>query len=202
MPAPLGPHSARKIQRSLVLSLPGRRRRGRRRLRLCDACSHPAGYRATKTTPWPRSPTSSASPALVGITLRNGACPCSAIDSGRQAPQRSRCPTSQTEAVRAADRSHPRARRWRTVNSHTAYSLASLSRFRPAGVCVPAELHSVRERSSHRLSVSVVQVATPVPRKSLSFVQTSADSARAPATTGQSVASRNERARASSSSAE
>ena len=57
-------------------------------------------------------------------------------------------------------------------------------------------------RSSHAWSVSVVHVATPAPRKSLSFVQMSAERARAQATTGQSVGSRNVRVRASSCKAE
>jgi RHS repeat-associated protein len=56
-------------------------------------------------------------------------------------------------------------------------------------------------RSSHRCSVSVVHVATPVPRKSLSFVQTSPSRASADATTGQSAGSRSDRALASSSDA-
>jgi conjugative relaxase-like TrwC/TraI family protein len=56
-------------------------------------------------------------------------------------------------------------------------------------------------RWSQRCNVSVVQVATPVPRKSLSLVQTPAVRARALATTGQSLGSRRERSRDSSSSA-
>ena len=56
-------------------------------------------------------------------------------------------------------------------------------------------------RSSQVWRVSVVQVGTPVPRKSLSWVQTPADRATAHATIGQSLGSRCERARASSSRA-
>ena len=66
----------------------------------------------------------------------------------------------------------------------------------------PAEqLHVSGWRWSQRCRVSVVQVATPVPRKSLSLVQIAALRARAVATTGQSWGSRKERSRASSSRA-
>ena len=63
-------------------------------------------------------------------------------------------------------------------------------------------VHGKRCRSSHDLTVSVVQVAIPVPRKSLSLVQMPALSASALATTGQSAGSRNDRASASASSGE
>ena len=57
-------------------------------------------------------------------------------------------------------------------------------------------------RSSHACNDAVVHVAMPVPRKSLSLVQIPADNAIAQATTSQSSGSRNERERASPSSAE
>ena len=75
----------------------------------------------------------------------------------------------------------------------------------PRPVRPPAALaggfHCLGWRWSQRCMVSVVQVATPVPRKSLSLVQIAAPRASALATTGQSLGSRSERSRASASRA-